>query len=283
MKHFLKKTLLYIIVVFLIIVIVEVFNFYTQEHKMNGMGSEIYYAIDKSKTKKRAKKLVLGDSVGNQLYPCPKDYDSVVSLACNQAITMAGQYFLLKNYFEANAETLPEEVILLMTPFCLCNNVDQYAYHHFLKPFPRYEYSDLYTDYLTQRIHSIPLYWSANLPIIRSSAYTPQWAVPSSPYFTPSVSPLSYEYLLKMDSISMSHNVSFRIISPPLRNDRRDDVDTFWAELPSEYVPELSGILQPFKESITFLPSRLYVDGVHFSKENVPADYLKLLGNCHDL
>lgn len=282
MKRFLRKVLLYALITLLIVVLVETFNFYTQQHKMSGLGAEIYQALANSKTPKKAKKLILGDSVGNQLYPPNKEYDSIVSLACSQAVTLAGHYFMLNNYFETNAEDLPEEVIIIMTPFSLCNNVDQYAYHHFLKPFPHYEYSELYTEYLSQRIHTIPLYWSANLPIIRTSSYTPQWAVPTEPGFTKSMSPLSHEYLLKIDSIAQSHNIPLRMVSPPIRDDKKGEIKGFWANLSPDYASDLKSLLQPYKESITFHPSVDYTDRVHFIREKIPADYLGICGNTTD-
>lgn len=278
MKRFIQKILIYAIITLLIVVLVETFNFFTQEKKMSGLGSEIYHALANSKTKKKVKKLVIGDSVCNQLYPSNKDYDSIVSLACNQAITLAGHYFLLNNFIETNAEDLPEEVIILMAPYSLCNNVDQYAYHHFLKAFPSYEYSKFYTEHLIQRIHTIPLYWSANLPIIRTSSYTPQWAVPSEPQFTKSISPLSYEYLMKMDSLAQSHNIPIRMVSPPLREDRRNEIERIWANLPTDYATNLDDLLQPYKESITFFPPDEYMDGGHFKRDRIPVDYLGLCG-----
>lgn len=279
MKKFIFRLLFFVLIILLIITPVEI-------HKMGNMslatseiaGSEVYFAIDKSQTKRYVKKLVLGDSVGKQLYPCTIDHDSIISLACNQAITLAGQFFLLKNYIENNIDNLPDGIILLITPFSLSNDVDKYAYQYFLKPFPLQLWSVFYTEHLEQRIHTIPLYWTANLPFIQSSNYTPRWAVPSQ-QSTKSISTLSYEYLLKMDSITKQYGIPFRMVSTPVRDDRRNDVDSFWNNLPSDYADELESLLLPYKESVYYMPSDDYEDAVHFCAEKIPFDYLSILND----
>jgi len=276
MKRFLIDIMLYAVIILLITVPVSILKAYLEDYKANVIGSEIYCAINKSQQKSNVKKLLLGDSVGNQLYPCKKEYDSIVSLACNQAITLAGHYFLMKNYIETNFENLPERIILLVTPFSLENDVDKFAYHYFLKPFPPYKWSDLYTEHLKQRIHSIPFYWTANLPLIRTSPYTPKLAVPSFQSIK-SISPLSYEYLLKMDSLTKANNIDFCMVSTPVRDDRKNDIVSFWENLPTEYMSHLSELLEPYKESVMYLPSEWYSDHVHFVGEKTPDDYLNLL------
>lgn len=250
------------------------FHYYEQ----SVIGNEVYYVINKSKTKKKVKKLILGDSVGNQLYPCEKYNDVVVSLACNQAITLAGHFFLLINFIETNKDDLPDEVILLINPFSLKNDVDHLAYQYFLKPFPINEYSSYYTEHLRSRIYTIPLYWSAYIPVIRVSNYTPKWAVPqnNSPK---SISPLSCEYLLKMDSLTRMYNISFRMVSTPVKDDRVDEMDCFWKEL--ELSPDnkeqLKELLNAYKESVCFMPYSWFRDEVHFFSKNIPVDYLGIL------
>ena len=276
MKCFIRKVFLYLLVVFLIALPGEIYMMKDAKICISkGInGSEVLYAINKSQTKKTVKRIIIGDSVGNQLYPSGNDYDSTVSLACNGVITMAGQYFLLKNFIDANEEALPEEVILLITPFCLSNDVDKFAYQNLLKPFPPYKYSVYYTEHLTQRIHSIPLFWSANLPFIQTSNYSPRWAIPS-PQSVKSISPLSYEYLLKIDSITSRNNIAFRMVSTPVRDDRKKEIESFWKDLDPHYLEQLFHLLQPYKESIVFMPTDCYMDNLHFYGDKVPREYLE--------
>lgn len=277
MKRFVLGIIVYVIIVLMLWNALGLLKLYTHRYEKKVNGAEIYYAIVSSETKRKVKRIVLGDSVGCQLYPSNQEYDSVVSMSCNQAITMAGHYFLLKKFIETNQENLPEEAILLITPFSLSNDVDKYAYHYFLKPFSPVVYSKFYTEHLTRRIHSIPFYWTANLPTIKTSNYSPQWAIPASQSIK-SISPLSYEYLLKMDSIASANGIEFRMISTPVRDDREDEIDSFWVDLNPDYWRQLYQLLQPYKESVQFMPADRYYDPVHFHNGQIPMDYLNLLG-----
>lgn len=276
MKRFLQNITLYVFVLVLIVIPVEFLRMNSWSYVKNVDGFGVYCAISKSQVKKKVKKLVLGDSVGYQLYPCNQDYDSIVSLACNQSITMAGHYFLLKEFLEVNADDLPEEIILFTIPFSLTNDVDSFAYHYFLKPFPPSKYSCYYTSHLTQRIHSIPFYWTANLPLIQTSNYTPKKAVPPAPSGI-GLSQTSYEYLLKMDSLASVNNLLFRVVSPPVCDDRREEVESIWANTSSVYFEELNLLLQSYRESVEYMPADCFFDQVHFAKERKPVDYLNLL------
>lgn len=278
MKRFICKVLVFLLVIAFITIPVEIYKIHHISVYIEGInGGEVYSAINKSQTKKVVKRLVLGDSVGHQLYPCEQNYDSIVSLACNQAITLAGQFFLLKNFVEINIDDLPEEIILLITPFSLSNDVDKYAYQYFLKPFPPSNYSKFYTEHLSQRIHSIPMYWTANMPFIQTSNYTPQWAVVPFQQEPKSISQLSYEYLIKIDSVANANNITFRMLSTPVRDDRQNDLAFFWDNLPTEYMSKLPKLLQSYKESIVCLPHEWYYDPVHFGEGKIPNDYLNLL------
>lgn len=276
MKRFVLGIIVYVIIVLMLWNALELLKLYTHRYEKKVNGAEIYYALFSSKTERKVKRIVLGDSVGCQLYPSNQEYDSVVSMSCNQAITMAGHYFLLKNFIETNQEDLPEEAILLITPFSLSNDVDKYAYHYFLKPFPYHQYSNLYTNHLKERIQTIPFFWSANLPFIQTSSYSPKWAVPLTAS-NQSISQLSYEYLIKMDSITKCNGIKFQMISTPVRDDRRDDMDSFWGHLPTDYADKLDDLLQPYKESVIFMPSDYYGDKVHFLGDKIPDDYLGIL------
>lgn len=276
MKRFVLGIIVYVIIVLMFWNALELLKLYTHRYEKKVNGAEIYYALFSSKTERKVKRIVLGDSVGCQLYPSNQEYDSVVSMSCNQAITMAGHYFLLKNFIETNQEDLPEEAILLITPFSLSNDVDKYAYHYFLKPFPYCQYSNLYTNHLKERIQTIPFFWSANLPFIQTSSYSPKWAVPLTAS-NQSISQLSYEYLIKMDSITKCNGIKFQMISTPVRDDRRDDMDSFWNHLPTDYADKLDDLLQPYKESVIFMPSDYYRDKVHFLGDKIPDDYLGIL------
>ena len=145
MRRFISITCLYLLALLFVTLPPEIYKIATDAGYGNAPGGEVRAAVKVSKmrTNKKIKKLIMGDSTGHALYPSENQYDSIASMACNQAITFAGQYFLLKNYLDTNKDNLPQEIILLVTPESFGNDVDQYAYQYFLKPFPIVEYHSI--------------------------------------------------------------------------------------------------------------------------------------------
>lgn len=278
MKQFISVICIYIFTILLIIIPIEVYNIATSSYSENIAGSEVIVAVrvSKTKTNKKVKKLILGDSTGHALYPSENTYDSIVSLACNQAITMAGHYFLLKNYIETNNNNLPSEIVMLCTPSTFSNNVDIFAYQYFLKPFPINEYKSLYTKYLYGRIKTIPFYWTANLPLIQTSNYTPRISIPENEERL-CISKLSMEYLLKIVSITKEYNIPFKIQSTPVREDRVSIIENIKNDLRLACVEHLNVEIENYIQSIEFYPSNMFYDEVHLNYKDTPKDYLGVL------
>ena len=278
MKRFISIICLYLLAVLFVTLPPEIYKSVTDANYGKSPGGEVRAAVrvSKTKTNKKIKKLIMGDSTGHALYPSEKEYDSIASMACNQAITFAGQYFLLKNYLETNKDNLPQEIIFLATPETFGNDVDQFAYQYFLKPFPILEYKSLYTDHLYARIRTIPFYWTANLPFIQTSGYTPRVSVPA---YTERIhlSQLSYEYLVLMDEITKEYNVPFRMESTPVRDDNQQGTEKVSQDLRTIGSKRLAHLLEPYIESITFYPSELFFDHVHLKDTETPKDYLGIL------
>ena len=278
MKRFISIICLYLLTVLLVILPPEIYKIVTDANYGNAPGGEVRAAVrvSKTKTNKKIKKLIMGDSTGHALYPSEKEYDSIASMACNQAITFAGQYFLLKNYLETNKDNLPQEIIFLATPESFGNDVDQFADQYFLKPFPILEYKSLYTDHLYSRIKTIPFYWTANLPFIQTSGYTPRVSVPA---YTERIhlSELTYEYLVLIDLITKEYNVPFRMVSTPVRDDNQQGIEKVSQDLRTIGSKRLAHLLEPYIESITFYPSELFFDHVHLKDTETPKDYLGIL------
>lgn len=278
MKRFISVICLYVLAVLLVTFPLEIYKIATDASYGDAPGGEVRAAVKVSKTRtnKKIKKLIMGDSTGHALYTSTKEYDSIASMACNQAITFAGQYFLLKNYLETNSDNLPQEIIFLLTPESFGNDVDQFAYQYFLKPFPIREYKSLYTDHLYARIKSIPFYWTANLPYIQTSGYTPRVSVPSYTKRIP-LSPLTYEYLVLMDEITQKYHVPFHLLSTPVRDDKQQEIQQVTQDIRNIGADRLSHLLEPYIESIIYYPSVLFFDGVHLNDEDTPDDYLGIL------
>lgn len=238
-------------------------------------GYEVRAAVKKSKVhnKKKIKKLVLGDSTGYGLYHSEKSYDSIMSFACTQSVSMAGHYFLLKNYMEKNSYNLPDEVVILCNPKSFSNDIDVYAYHYFLKPFPMWEYRSSYSSHLTERVKSIPYYWTAYMPLIHSCKYTPHNSVPKQEK-EEALSQISIEYLQKIDSITKEYGIGLRLYSTPSRIDRKEELDNVVEQMIASAPKELKGKFIEYASSVHYYPSKYFHDHVHMIAEYIPQNYL---------
>ncbi|MCL2598127.1 MAG: hypothetical protein FWD66_10870, partial [Paludibacter sp.] len=201
MKKFVIRIAIFFLIITIIYVLCEWNILFSGKYIQRlDLGAKIvYHSIEKSKTKKKVKKLLIGDSVAEQLYNNYDYNDSIYSLACNQAITVAGHYFLMNNFINANKDELPEEVIFICAPLPLSNNLDKYTFPYLLKPFYNKEYKPLMDEYLMKRIKTIPLYFISQFPLIRTSDYTPaRFCFPKEEKFDGIFSPLTKDYLKKI-------------------------------------------------------------------------------------
>jgi hypothetical protein len=232
-------------------------------------GSEIYIAIAKSHQKKKPKKVLIGDSVGNQMFPNTEDNDSLVSLACNQAIGVVGQYLLLNNYL--NAGNKVDTVFMIYSPNSFKTNLDQiYTFHYFIKPFNKQEYSVHFTETVKEQIKKVPYYYTAQLPHNLATTWAPEFESKDSIDFT-FLSPISVEYLTKIKSLSEKHNCKVIILPPPTALHKKPIIDKMDR---SEITRNgFEGMFQNYFERIIFLDDALFYDGIHFQD---PAPYTAL-------
>lgn len=221
-------------------------------------GSEVYHSIDKSKKKKKARKVLLGDSVGKQMYDNMQENDTINSLACNQAISVAGQYFLLHNYIEAGNKI--DTAYIFFTPFSFVNNLDQiFTYNYFVKPFYRDEYAPLFTPLVKQQVQKIPYSGIAWYPAILTNNWTPDFKT-TDPKIN-FISPISAQYLHKMSDLAKANHFKIVMVSAPVSYKKKPEVD-----LLNRNEIAANGLQDEFKgffESIIYLDESNFVDGTH--------------------
>ena len=276
MNKFILKLFLFVGLSLVVILPIELYriNHIVPSEQINP---GVYLALCKSLHKNpKCRYLLIGDSVGMQLYPCTGKYTNIVSLTCNQAITLAGQYFLLHNYFEQNSDSIPEEVVLVYNPQSFRNNTDKYTFHYFLKPFYTKKYKALYTESLWEAIKSIPFYWLSQFPFVKASG----WSIDYHPSQTVSynmLSPISSDYLRLIISLLRDKNVDFRIIAPPLSDIRKQSFEQYWEG--SLNNGEFKGIEQEmidYHNSFNYWPDSLFRDHIHLFADSIPKDYLMI-------
>lgn len=247
------------------------------EYKQTVFGSEVYDAIRHSLTKyPQVKRLIMGDSVTKQLYGTGLCNDSVLSLACNQAISMAGQYFLLKDYLTTNRETLPSDIYIILYAYSIRNNLDQFAYQYFLKPFNNEHYKPMMNTCLLHRIHKIPYYWTATRPFCRANNYSFKYTMPEDSYHW--ISPISAIYLDSIQELTSKNGIKLHLLSNPMEDAKRDIFDLMYnlSKENLEIDKQLS-LWDEYYASVTFLADSLYEDHVHFYQHKIPKDYFAIL------
>jgi hypothetical protein len=270
MKRFIRQIILFSILALIVIEIRPMYLIVTERYKEIVAGKEIYYSINKSLKKSKSRKLIIGDSVGNQLFNNKTTSDTINSLACNQSISMAGQYILLHNYLSVGNQI--DTVILICTPFTFTNNLDQvFTYHYFIKPFYS-KYHALFSDTVVKQVHKIPycdFYWIPNI-------LTSNWA----PNFNPNdkidytfLSPVSIEYLHKMKTLAREYHFKLIILPTPTRESRRYEVQSLNKQ---EIINNgLVNEFEVFFKDIIFLNDSNFEDHVHLKVPKVYTNYYK--------
>lgn len=236
------------------------------------LGYEIYHSIDKSQQKHKAKTLVLGDSMGRQLYNNYNYNDSIYSLACNNAITLFGHYCLLVDFCEVNTDNLPEQVVLIYTPMALSNNLNEYAFQYFLKPMYTAHYKTHMNQYLQTRSKEVPLYWISQIPLIKYCDYAPRRIVPQTAC-EGLFSTINADYLDSITSFCRAKGIQFRLCSSIVNENSRDNV----MKLIQNTHNIDTCLLNEYTESLLFWPNEKFQDdGIHLLWDIIPNDYLNL-------
>lgn len=275
MKRFIVKVLVWSAVFLVILCVVDSIIYYTDfvRKNKNKTGHEVAIALYNSKTKSAAKYVILGDSVGLQLYSSWESSNDIVSLATNRGVSLAGQYFLLNNYVQTNQDSLPEYVYIIMTYQSLRQDLcSDLSYPYFLKFFYNKQYIPLYEDALWTQVRKTPFYWTARLPFFRTSSFAFHYEItPNGNYSL--VSPITKVYLDKIEQLTEENGLNCSFVFAPIRESLRSAFSSSYTEaMPKGEIS--SQLLIDGFNTIKYLPDSLYRDDVHFNDSDVPADYL---------
>lgn len=234
----------------------------------------VYHALKKGKQQnKNAKKVIFGDSVGNQLYYIDDYNDTLVSLATNQAVGIIGQYLLLKNYSDNN-DLSDKNIYLVLNPLSFKDNLNQnFTFNYFLKPFYTNEFQDEIDDQAMEQIEKIPFYWASQFPIIKTSTWSVTLSSPldfeeSDKYY---ISDVSLNYLKKIKTLAEVKGAKLLIVSPFLKENKKE----YNSNIMKTQIHEngLQGIFAGYFENIKYLPDSMFVDNYHINKKKFHIDY----------
>lgn len=269
-KKFLKKWILFSSIGLLLFVAFFFLKYYeTNVEKL--IGSEVYHSIFKSKSKKKGvKTLLLGDSVAKQAYDNYAYNDSLYSLACNQAISVAGHYFLLK-YFLDNY-TSPEEldIIFLYRPTSFSNDLDQpVTFNYFLKLFYYQNDHEQMTSHVKSQVRKIPLFFLAKYKTIVNSNWSPGYKIGQTSIYDFHISNTSAEYVRLMYDLCKKKQVkSFKMLCTYMSDEvEMSDLKSFLADIERH---QLSAQFEGYFDKLVFLDSDLFGDIAHLKTTHIP-------------
>ncbi|WP_338793175.1 hypothetical protein [Bernardetia sp. MNP-M8] len=270
MKQFVRRSILFFIPLISVLYIRSIYLLISDEYKNIVAGNEIYISIKKSKQKSNKKIVLIGDSVGNQLFSNKNDHDSINSLASNQAIGVIGQYLLLNNYLKSGNK--PERVYMIYNPFSFQNNLNQiFTFHYFLKPFYKDEYVDVFSNTVINQIDKIPFSNFCREPYILTSNWSPNFNSDDSIDYT-FLSPISKEYLIKINKLCTTNNISFYIIPAPTKVSNKRVVQRFNKK--EVLGLSLENELTYYLSNIGYFPDSLFLDYVHLKEPENLRSYI---------
>lgn len=263
MKKFCKHSIFFLLPLFICFFCYSFYLFKSGEYEKTATGSEVYSSIRNSKKKVYVKKLIIGDSTAFQFFN-DQDGSDLFSLACNQAISLCGHYILLNNFLSAGNR--PKDVYLVYMPFSFCNNLDEkYTYGYFLKPFFKDEYIPLMTEQVLEQISQIPYYEISQFPLVLTSSWVPSYKSREREYTF--LSPISCEYLRKMEELSTKYSFNLYIVPSLISEIQRERINEI--DITEFNKEKYADKLFIYLNNILYVDNSLFRDGVHLKQPSL--------------
>ena len=272
MKKFIKKVALTVFASIISIITVYIAIFMSSSN-ITGLANEVFYSIEKAEHNSGLPAVILGDSVCNQLWHQKEDSPNIAHLGCNQAITPAGTYLLLKKYLEHNPQT--REVYYVVVPGSLANDLGlSFTYQYFVIPFFNQENVKFLDEDTIRKVYSkFGKFFADNTCIkflllnnnLLMEKYLAHIKRKNEPGYFHRLSPTAIIYLPKIRSLCKERNIKLHILPLP-----RPDIpenhgwDNFGHEVKAY---GLDDILGEFTEKIHYYPADWFRDGVHFKPD----------------
>ncbi len=220
--------------------------------------------------------IVIGDSVGNQLYYHADSLPGIDGFASTMAISMVGQYILLKK-ISANSDMKGKYVYLVYHPGSFKENLDtKFTYHYFLKPFFVESNSAYLNKEALRNIEDIPFYQYCQLPWLKATNLAPKHNVSNDnneKVFY--LSEISKAYLIKIKELAKEDGFSFRVVAPPVQRKFIDYRQERFIKQIQELDMEKEFI--GYFNDMEYFDAKFFQDEVHYKDPaSLGTDYLNL-------
>jgi hypothetical protein len=239
---------------------------------INDAG-DIYLAIKKSKKKIDKKKIIISDSVGAQLFPIDKKYDSIYTLSTTAPSSLVGSYILLQNLLENN-NLEGVTVYYVVHPSSLDEELrGEYTYNHFVKPFYTLENKKHISSLADSLLHTIPFVYFSQLPFVKTSNWQPEFNYKKD--YKHEISDLYIEYFQNIIELAVKEKFTFKVIMPLVRRDQKNmNYKTIKTQIKKS---KLDDLFSNYFENIVYLENNLFHSGSNHYKGNHQKRAKKLL------
>ncbi len=253
---------------------------HSKEYIYEDFGpNEIMPYIARVQEKNQYTKLVLGDSVCNQIFERYHGTDSDLCICgTNQAVSMAGQYILAKEFVDNHENVTDIYLIIIMDSLASGFNA-QLGYQYAVMPFvetdtigaldeeTRDEISHMYGGFFSKKktveiIHKSPLCMKLYLnALAKKDQMFPQKQQGL-------ISDLSYRYLIKLQDLCDKEGIRFHLTPGPHADSENQHVR---AEQVRREVEERGDQLdlETYFDQIIYYPEALFKDRVHFDEDQL--------------
>lgn len=233
-------------------------------------NSNIYAAISLISDNPKAHKIILGDSVGEQIYPGSKSTKTgVLCATTNRAIGVVGQLLLLKHFLNTRAAKKEQQVHIILHPGSYGARLDEkYTFNYFLQPFRDHLCELQVPSDIKSSVK--PPFLMALLQFVPPSRIVPYDLFSGNTHFAPMrSSPEIMDYtkwaMNKMDSIAET-GVEIHLHCAPLQSNWQDST---YSDL-SEYFNSFQNLNFHYDlDDILFIESKYSQDGIHFNSDGL--------------
>lgn len=230
-------------------------------------------------------KLIIGDSVCRQLFNPFQKYNRVYcTMGSNQAITMIGQYLLIREFLENHQQATDVNLVLCsLTGSGLDHGV--YAYQYLVTPFAEAGLLENITEYTKEDLNYKfgKLYMKPEvIQFIDDSPLAKKLFLNSFNNKNHDDVTMTFQYLGLIIDLCEEKGVKLHLLHGPMRESAFEDMkvqrEKDLAACSNEQMREY---VEKYYQSMTFYPDDYFKDGIHFGdnykKEDQLAGYIRAI------
>lgn len=230
---------------------------------------EIKPYIDKVRKKDGTTKLIIGDSVCNQMYDNLQKYNPDFTMAgTNGAITMAGQYILAKLYLDNHPDATDVFLIVIPSSFGVTFDTER-GYLYAVMPFVETNTIQYLEDDTLSIIGSVYGKFFTRSDVVNAidkSAINRKLYLNTLKRYRPDYPTedfqLAEKYVTKINKICLEHNVRFHLYPGPFS----EYAKAKYGDYEQWYSNSVLGSINPrYYDMVYYYPDEQSEDGYHFS------------------